>query len=216
MVQFDEFLKRFFFQFFLFFIISFFTCRNWANTLCSVTYWYQLIVETRFYVVLAEGNIGTKNHLVPVVFNRTKKVEKFNFSYVEIRDNEHTFLHKRRSTSRAKVFGSKQLFVCFQGWHDFSDNVTMIETSIFLVVSSHTWVPTVLLIAWSWRLWPPPLGLWRLPLPPGPCTDPVGPPSLCCCWSTQPFVIDGLFRPVKTKKQKWTKKYFLCFHLSSP
>ena len=98
-----NFFKRFFFNFFLFFIISFFTCRNWANTLCSVTYWYQLIVETRFYVVLAEGNIGTKNHLVPVVFNRTKKSWKIQFFIdVEIRDNEHTFLHKRRSTSRAK------------------------------------------------------------------------------------------------------------------
>ena len=128
-----------------------------------------------------------------------------------------TFLHKRRSTSRAKkslVLSNGRLL---QGWHDFSDNDNDWDINFFLEVSSHTWVPTVLLIAWSWRLWPP-LGLWRLPLPLGTkpcCTDPVG-PSLCCCWSTQPFVIDGLFRPVKKEKRNEQKNpEFLCFHLSS-
>ena len=152
-----------------------------------------------------------------MVFNRTKKSWKIQFFICR---NKGQWAHISSQTEiyfeSKKVFGSKQLFVCFQGWHDFSDNVTMIETSIFLVVSSHTWVPTVLLIAWSWRLWPPPLGLWRLPLPLGPCTDPVGPPSLCCCWSTQPFVIDGLFRPVKTKKTEMNKKVFSLFPFVIP
>ena len=102
----------------------------------------------------------------------------------------------RRSTSSKKreslvVFASRLLLTMVVTNWDFN-----------YLVSSHTWVPTVLLIAWSWRPVAPPLGLWRLPLLgwTKPCTEPVGP--LCPCWSTQPFVIDGLVRPVKRKAQK--------------
>ena len=77
---------------------------------------------------------------------------------------------------------------------------------------SQTWVPTVLLIAWSWR-WPPLAavpGLWRLPFEAKGATVTAG---LCCCWSTQPFVIDGLvppltLRPISTKKLHCKKLRF--------